>query len=67
VSPILLLNVVQSVPVRSHVEVALAFPIVIVTFGQTVEFAPLVIVIDELVVEIEPNVRAFCLLAIVVS
>jgi hypothetical protein len=60
VSPILLLNVVQSVPVRSHVELAVAFQIAIVTFGQTVEFAQFVIVMAELVVEIDPNVRADC-------
>jgi hypothetical protein len=61
VSPILLLNVVQSAPVRRPVDVALAFQIAIVTFGQTVEFAPLVMVIAVLVVEIDPNVRADCL------
>jgi hypothetical protein len=58
---ILELNIVQSAPVRSHVELAVAFQIAIVTFGQTVEFAPLVIVIAVLVVEIDPNVRADCL------
>ncbi len=58
----LLLKRVQSVPVRRPVEVALAFPIWIVTFGPTVLLAPLVIVIAEFVVEKLPNVRAFCLL-----
>jgi hypothetical protein len=67
VRPILLLNIVQSAPVRRPVDVALAFQIAIVTFGQTVEFAPLVMVIAVLAVEIDPNVRADCLLAMVVS
>lgn len=56
------LNVFQSVHVRSPVAVEDAFQIPIVTFGPTVEFAQLVIVIDGFVVEIEPNVRADCLL-----
>ena len=56
------MNVFQSSPVRRPVDVALAFPIWIVTFGQTVLFAPFVIVIAGFVVEKLPNVRAFCLL-----
>jgi hypothetical protein len=61
VREILELNAVQSVPVRRPVEVALAFQIAIVTFGQTVEFVPFVIVIEGFVVDIDPNVRADCL------
>ena len=58
---------VQSVPVRRPVDVAIAFPIWIVTFGQTVLFAPFVIIIAGFVVEKLPNVRAFCFPAITVS
>jgi hypothetical protein len=57
---ILLLNVVQSVPVRRPVEVVLAFPIDIVTFGHTVAPVPLVTKMAELREEIFPNVRADC-------
>ena len=61
VSQILLLNVVQSVPVRRPVDVADAFQIAMVTFGPTVEFAPPEMVMAELVVVKLPNVRADCL------
>jgi hypothetical protein len=57
---ILELNVFQSVPVRSPVEVAEAFPIEIVTFGHTVAPVPLVTKIAGLREEIFPNVKADC-------
>lgn len=60
--PSLLLNIVQSDPIRSHVELAPAFHIEIVTFGHTVEFAPFVMVMEGFEEEIDPKVRAFCLL-----
>jgi hypothetical protein len=60
----LLLKSVQSVHLRRPVEVALAFPMVRVTFGQTVAFVPFVMVMDGLVEVKLPNVRAFCFVAI---
>ena len=56
------LKVFQSVPVRRPVDDEVALPIAIETFGQTVEFVPLVMVIAEFAVVKLPNVSADCLL-----